>query len=101
MRKSKLILSLIALLTLATFVFAAAQRFTFENVTFSDGTIGVIQAGVKITQKSTVIVCDYYSASNNHYLGMYQADFASTNENTVRQFCLDHYADRQESDHQQ
>jgi hypothetical protein len=87
---------------LGTFAFAgsasaaAAQaKFDFEDQTFSDGTIGEIYASSKVTGNgSAFTTCDYVDSSGA-FLGQYgDPTFASTDAETLRLFCLDHYADR-------
>lgn len=74
---------------------AATSKFTFDGVTFSDGTAGVIEAGVKVVRKGTVTVCDYYTEGHVTYLGQFQSnEFASSDPDTVKQFCLDNYVNR-------
>jgi hypothetical protein len=86
----------LALLVPTFAVSAKTLKFTFTNVTFSDGTQGVIEAGTKqVGSGSTYTVCDYYTSGYETYLGQYQdANFFSSDAATVEQFCLDHYADR-------
>ena len=99
--KGNLKIMVVAVLVLAFLVPALAvsaktYKFTFNNVTFSDGTMGVIEASSKQTGNSSVFtVCDYYSSDWSNYLGQYQdPTFFSSDAATVEQFCLDHYADR-------
>jgi hypothetical protein len=75
---------------------AKTIKFTFNNVTFSDGTLGVIETGSKQTGGgSTFTVCDYYTSDWATYLGQYQdSTFFSSDPGILEQFCLDHYADR-------
>ncbi len=84
-------------LATATGASAAVTKYTFDGVTFSDGTSGVIEAAVKTTNKSHVTVCNYYSTGHVDFLGYYQdynGSFASMDPAAVEQFCLDHYAER-------
>jgi hypothetical protein len=75
---------------------ATVQKFTFTNVTFSDGVVGDIQAGSKHNNKSDFTVCDYFTPGGVDYLGQFQSDnFSSSNRTEVQSFCLDHYVDRQ------
>lgn len=99
--KANLKITMVVVLVLALLVptiIASAKtfKFTFSNVIFSDGTSGVIEAGTKQTGNSSVFsVCDYYSDAYINYLGQYQdSTFFSSNPDTMRQFCLEHYADR-------
>ena len=99
--KSNLKIMIIAVLVLALLAPAAVAsaktiKFTFDNVTFSDGTQGVIEASTKQTGSGSVYtVCDYYSTGYLNYLGQYQdANFFSSDPATVKLFCLNHYADR-------
>lgn len=86
----------LALLVPTVAVSAKTNKFTFDNVTFSDGTMGVITASTKQTGNGSVFTdCDYYSSNFITYLGQYQdSTFFSSDPGAVEQFCLDHYADR-------
>ncbi len=94
------LLPIVLLLALALFTggaSAAVTKYTFDGVTFSDGTAGVVEASVKTTSKSHVTVCNYYSTGHVDFLGYYQdynGAFTSTDPGAVEQFCLDHYAER-------
>jgi hypothetical protein len=74
---------------------AANAKFTFENVTFPNGTIGTIQAGSKTTGNgSTFTNCGFYDSAGK-YLGQFQsATFASDDAAAVRQFCLANFDNR-------
>jgi len=88
----------VAVLAITAVAAAGAVKLTFLNVTFSDGTVGTIQAGVKTTGKGVqVTVCDYYFEPDDQFVGEFQAN---TNINPVTadavgQFCTDHFDDRQ------
>lgn len=70
-------------------------KFTFPDVAYPDGRVGTIQAGVKITKKAAVTVCNYYSDPNDQYLGQFQdTDNVSFDAVVVRDYCLGHYGDR-------
>lgn len=72
------------------------NKYTFDNVTFSDGTTGVIEAASKQVNHTTYTTCGYYSDNYVVYLGEYQSgSFASANPAEVEQFCLDNYVNRQ------
>ena len=94
-------ITVLALLILPTAALAAKSthfnnKYTFEDVTFSDGTTGVIEAASKQVDDSTFTTCSYYSDNYAQYLGQYQSDtFASADANEVEQFCLDNYVNRQ------
>jgi hypothetical protein len=67
----------------------------FPDVTYPDGTAGVILAGSKVTNKSQFTNCDYFDP-NGAYLGMFQSDeFATADFTALGEFCLDHFADRE------
>lgn len=75
-------------------------KFTFTGQTFTENgtvvtTTGVIYAGSKTTGGgSTFTNCDY-STAQGASLGSFQsATFASSDPETVRSFCLLHFADR-------
>jgi hypothetical protein len=88
-----LLVAFVLALTVAASAAAAVTKYTFRNVTFSDGTTGVIYAGVKVTNKSTLTACDYHS-STGASLGYYADSFASDDPAAVQQFCLDNFAER-------
>lgn len=70
------------------------EKFEFGPVTFSDGSVGTIRAGSKITNKGAFTTCGYFTI-DEAFLGQFaSADFASSDADAVRQFCLDHFADR-------
>jgi hypothetical protein len=69
-------------------------KYTFRDVTLSDGTTtvsGIIYAGVKVTNRSTLTNCDYHSSSGAS-LGYYAESIAAEDP---LQFCLTHFADRE------
>jgi hypothetical protein len=71
-------------------------KFTFDNVTFPDGVVGVIFAGSKDADNSVFTHCDYSTENGDVYLGMFESDqFSSKSADEVLGFCLSHYADRQ------
>jgi hypothetical protein len=74
-------------------------KFTFTGQTFTTGTVvttdGVIRAGSKTTGGgSTFTNCDYYTAQGASLGNFQSADFASSDADAVRSFCLLHFADR-------
>jgi hypothetical protein len=70
-------------------------KFTFPDVTYSDGRQGTIQASVKITKNGSVTVCNYYSTPNDQYLGQFEGtDNTSTDAVVVRDYALSHFTDR-------
>ena len=79
---------------------AKTLKFTFQDVTLTDstGTVehGVIEASTKqVGNGSQYIVCDYYTENWATYLGQYQdATFFSSDPDTVKNFCIQHYPDR-------
>ncbi len=75
---------------------AGTAKFTFNPVTFSDGTTGVITVSSKTTGNgSRFTTCDYYSADFMTFLGQYEdATFASANPDELKSFCLMHVGDR-------
>jgi hypothetical protein len=94
MRSIALLLAAFALaLALAASAAGAVTKYTFQNVTFPDGTTGVIYAGVKLTNKSTLTACNYHS-STGASLGYYADSFASADPAAVEQFCLDNFDER-------
>ena len=73
---------------------AGVTKATFSNVVFSDGTVGTIYAGSKITNKAVNTECDYQDA-NGQYLGMFMSSaFASTDPDALQSFCEAHFAER-------
>ena len=86
---------LASLLLTAAAAVAGVTKANFPNITFSDGTTGTITAGSKITSKDVFTSCGYYSSANGAYLGMYEsANFGTTDEVALQDFCLNHYVDR-------
>jgi hypothetical protein len=87
----------IAMLVFATGAPAKVTKFTFSDVTYSDGTTGEIEASVKNTNKSHLTYCGYFSDDYQESLGYYQ-DFsettASTDPEQVKAFCLEHFDER-------
>jgi hypothetical protein len=70
-------------------------KFTFEDVSYPDNRVGIIQASVRINPRSEITVCNYYSNPNSQYLGQFQTtDNSSTDAVAVRDFCLAHYGER-------
>jgi len=76
---------------------ATNEKYEFTNVTFPDGTVGTIRAGVKITKKASTAVASYFTAADG-YLGEYEEvnGFASTDPGQVLQWALDHYGSIQQ-----
>jgi hypothetical protein len=73
---------------------AGVTKATFSNVVFSDGTVGTIYAGSKITNKAMFTECDYQD-NHGQYLGMFQSSaFASTDPDALQTFCEAHFAER-------
>jgi hypothetical protein len=71
------------------------EKFEFDNVTFSDGTIGIIHAGSKLTSQGDQFTNCTYDTTDFAFLGQFGSDaFASTDADAVRDFCLEHFADR-------
>jgi hypothetical protein len=94
MRSFALLLGAFVLaLALAASAAAKVTKYTFTDVTFSDGTSAIIYAGVKETTRSILTACDYHS-STGASLGYYADAFASDDPATVRQFCLDNFDER-------
>lgn len=87
---------------LAMLVFAAAApakvtKFTFNDVTYSDGTTGEIEASVKNTNNTHLTYCGYFSDDYRESLGYYQESSetpASTDPDEVRAFCVEHFDER-------
>lgn len=97
MRKVLIVAILAALLPVSISA-AGATKFTFDDVTFSDGTTGVIEASSKVNQKNTATTCNYYTDDYDEYLGYFytnEVGFTEDQVDEVRQFCLDHFEDRE------
>ena len=92
--RRKMTVAGVLILLVCSVAIAAVSKFTFENVTFSDGNVGTIRAGVKTTKNGSVTVCGYFAEPNDQYLGQFEGDNAETNPAFVRDYCLAHYADR-------
>jgi hypothetical protein len=94
MRSFTLLLAAFVLaLAVAASAAAKVTKYTFTDVTFSDGTNGIIYAGVKETNRSILTACNYHSASGAS-LGYYADAFASDDPAAVLQFCLDNFDER-------
>ena len=74
---------------------AKVQKYTFDPVTYPDGSTGVIEASVKTTNKSDLSYCGYFTDDYMESLGYYQAQgFATDDPDVLLQWCLDHFEDR-------
>jgi hypothetical protein len=95
---SALVAGLLSLSAVASAAAAQPTKFVFNDVTYSDGTVGELQATTKVSKSGTYIMCSYYSDNYVTYLGYYESNSFSSDEassaSAVEQFCLDHYADR-------
>jgi opacity protein-like surface antigen len=95
MRSFTLLLAAFVLaLAVAASAAAKVTKYRFTDVTFSDGTNGIIYAGVKETNRSILTACNYHSSSSGASLGYYADAFASDDPAAVRQFCLDNFDER-------
>jgi hypothetical protein len=86
------------LLALVAISVAETVKLTLSGIQYPDGREGTIQVSVKTCGNgSQVTVCTYFSNPNEQYLGHYQANtnFNPLVAHDVKQFCLDHYVDRQ------
>lgn len=96
-----IVVTILAILALPTAALAAKKthfnnKFTFDPVTFSDGTSGTIEAGSKQVDNSTFTSCNYYSDDYAQYLGSFKSDgFASPDADEVEAYCLENYVNRQ------
>lgn len=77
-------------------------KFTFEDVTLVDGALVVENAVVeaasrdKKNPKQDWTQCDYFTEGWGEHLGAFATgDFASTDADELRAFCLAHFPDRQ------
>ena len=87
--------SVLGLILLGSVFAANVFKFTFPDVTYSDGRVGTIQASVKTTKNDSVTVVSYYSTPNDQYLGQFQGtDNTSTDAVIVRDYALSHFVDR-------
>ncbi len=93
MKRLALVLLVLGLLVPAV-ALAGSGKFTFNDVTFSDGTVGELEASSKVKKNFTT--CSYFSDDYEAYLGYFQsAEFASEDAEEVLAFCLEHYEDRE------
>jgi hypothetical protein len=87
--------SVLGIILLGSAFAASAFKFTFPDVTYTDGRTGTITASVKTTKNGTVTVVDFYSSPNDKFLGEFQGtDNTSTDAVVVRDYALLHFADR-------
>ena len=87
----------VAMLVFAAAAPAKVTKFTFNDVTYPDGTTGEIEASVKNTNKSHLTYCGYFSDDYAESLGYYQERTttpASTDPEQVKAFCLEHFDER-------
>lgn len=71
------------------------EKFTFNPVTYPDGTTGVIEAGSKRSKQSQFTVCDYSTDGYRESLGQFGSNtFSSQDPDDVLKFCLDHFGER-------
>lgn len=71
------------------------EKFEFDQVTFSDGTTGIIYASSKLNNQGDEFTNCEYDTTDFAVLGQFGSDaFASADAATVRTFCLEHFADR-------
>ena len=96
MRKLVGTIALLFALVLTASAFAGVTKYTFNDVTYPDGTTGEIEAGVKDTNKSDLTNCTYFSDDYREALGYYADPVVFTTAEEVRQFCLDHFDERQQ-----
>ncbi len=93
--KRVLAISILSLLLLGAAMAANVFKFTFTDVTYSDGRKGTITVSVKSTKNGNVTVCDYYSSPNDLFLGEFQGnDNTSTDAVVIRDYALAHFGDR-------
>lgn len=98
MNKQKMLVLVVlalALLIPSTVALAKNVKYTFEDVTFSDGTEGVIEAAVKQNKKTEFTSCEYFAADYGAFLGLYQEDTFFDDAGAVETFCLANYENRQ------
>ena len=87
--------SVLVMILLASAFAANVFKFTFPDVTFSDGRAGTITVSIKTTKTGTMTVVDFYSSPNDKFLGEFQGtDNTSTDAVVVRDYALSHFADR-------
>lgn len=86
------------LFALVAIGYAEMVKLTFPGITYPDGREGTIQVAVKTSGNGNqVTACSYFSDPNEQYLGQYQANttFNPIIADDVKQFCLDHFSERQ------
>ena len=87
--------SVLGLVLVASAFAANVFKFTFSDVTYSDGRNGTITVSVKTTKSGTITVADFYSSPNDKFLGEFQGtDNTSTDAVVVRDYALSHFVDR-------
>jgi len=102
-KRAAVVLALVVVATLALSGVALAKtfKFTFEDVTLTDGDLvvenGVIEASTKETKKTTFTNCNYYTEDYEAFLGQFQSDdFFSDDAGEVEEFCVDNFENRVE-----
>ena len=87
--------SVLALLLIGAALAANVYKFTFADMTYSDGRVGTITVSIKAGKNGNVTVCDYYSSPNDLFLGEFQGtDNTSTDAVIIRDYALAHFGDR-------
>jgi hypothetical protein len=71
------------------------KRYVFENVTFSDGTVGTIFASIRLTRQEPTATASYFDEGDG-YLGQYHErnGFSSDDPDQIREWAVSHYKDR-------
>jgi len=102
-KRAAMVLAVVVAATLALSGVALAKtfKFTFEDVTLTDGDFvvenGVIEAATKETKKSVFTNCNYYTEDYQEYLGQFQSEeFFSDDNGEVEDFCVNNFENRVE-----
>ena len=94
-----LVVAIVATLVITAAAQAKATKFTFNDVTYPNGTTGEITASVENTNKSHVWYCGYFGDDFQESLGYYE-QFSDTqieaDAAAVEQFCLAHFDQREQ-----
>lgn len=89
-----LALVLFAVSVVPTFA-AVLTKYTFNDVVFSDSTLGELETSVKKTRQGYYTTCNYYSDGYVEYLGYYSdTQNVGSDSETVLNYCLEEYSNR-------
>ena len=92
---STLLIAIFSLTIVVTPALAGSIKYTFNDVIFSDNSVGEIEAAVKDSRKSDFTSCSYFSDDYVDHLGYYsEPTVAGSTAEEVKTFCEENYINR-------